>query len=79
MFKSVVRGFAFLTNQPLPDVNLLEKYAHTIFSRADLNNDQNLELSEYNYSYLRVLTWMEENKDAMELYKRFEPKVYGKE
>jgi hypothetical protein len=46
MFKSVVRGFAFLTNQPLPDINLLEKYAHTIFSRADLNNDQNLELSE---------------------------------
>lgn len=46
MFKSVVRGFAFLTNQPLPDVHLLEKYAHTIFSRADLNNDQNLELSE---------------------------------
>jgi hypothetical protein len=42
MFKSVVRGFAFLTNQPLPDINLLEKYAHTIFSRADLNNDQNL-------------------------------------
>ena len=22
---------------------------------------------------------MEENKDAMELFKRFEPKVYGKE
>lgn len=42
MFKSVVRGFAFLTNQPLPDIHLLEKYAHTIFSRADLNNDQNL-------------------------------------
>ncbi len=46
MFKSVVRGFAFLTNQPLPDIQLLEKYAHTIFSHADLNNDQNLELSE---------------------------------
>ena len=45
MFKSVVRGFAFLTNQPLPDINMLEKYAHTIFSQADLNNDQNLELS----------------------------------
>lgn len=42
MFKSVVRGFAFLTNQPLPEIHLLEKYAHTIFSRADLNNDQNL-------------------------------------
>jgi hypothetical protein len=52
MFKSVVRGFAFLTNQPLPDINLLEKYAHTIFSRADLNNDQNLELSEYGSSDL---------------------------
>lgn len=23
MFKSMVRGFAFLTNQPLPDINLL--------------------------------------------------------
>lgn len=45
MFKSVVRGYAFLTNQPLPDVNLLDKYATTIFSRADLNNDQNLELA----------------------------------
>lgn len=42
MFKSVVRGYAFLTNQPLPDIALLEKYAQTIFSRADLNNDQNL-------------------------------------
>lgn len=42
MFKSVVRGFAFLTNQPLPDIQLLEKYALTIFAKADLNNDQNL-------------------------------------
>ena len=46
MFKSVVRGFAFLTHQPLPNIALLEKYATTIFSRADLNNDQNLEVSE---------------------------------
>jgi len=39
MFKSVVRGFAYLTNQPMPD-------AHAVFSRADLNNDENLELPE---------------------------------
>lgn len=45
MFKSVVRGFALLTQQPLPDIHLLEKYAQTVFMRADLNNDQNLELS----------------------------------
>lgn len=42
MFKSVVRGFALLTKQPLPDIQLMEKYAQTVFMRADLNNDQNL-------------------------------------
>lgn len=46
MFKSVVRAYAYLTAQPLPDVHTLEKYAQTVFSRADLNNDQNLQLSE---------------------------------
>jgi len=25
------------------------------------------------------MTWVEENKDATELFKRFEPKIYGKE
>lgn len=44
MFKSVVRGFAFLTKQPLPDVQTVEKYAQAIFTKADLNNDQNLEI-----------------------------------
>lgn len=42
MFKSVVRGYAVMTKQPLPDTQLLEKYAQTVFMRADLNNDQNL-------------------------------------
>ncbi len=42
MFKSVVRGFAIITRQTLPDIHLLEKYAQTVFMRADLNNDQNL-------------------------------------
>ena len=51
MFKSVVRGFAIITRQPLPDIHLLEKYAQTVFMRADLNNDQNLELSEYTQNY----------------------------
>jgi hypothetical protein len=46
MFKSIVRAYAYLTAQPLPDVHTLEKYAQTVFSRADLNNDQNLQLSE---------------------------------
>lgn len=46
MFKSVVRGFALLTKQPIPDIHLLEKYAQTVFMRADLNNDQNLEMTE---------------------------------
>jgi len=45
MFKSVVRGFCLLTRQALPDIQLLEKYAQTVFMRADLNNDQNLELT----------------------------------
>ena len=40
MFKSIVRGFCFLTDQTLPDNDLLEKYGHVMFSRADLNNDQ---------------------------------------
>ena len=51
MFKSVVRGFAIITRQTLPDIHLLEKYAQTVFMRADLNNDQNLELSEYTQNY----------------------------
>lgn len=50
MFKSIVRGYAILTKQPIPDINLLEKYAQTIFSRADLNNDQNLEVAEYHFN-----------------------------
>jgi hypothetical protein len=46
MFKSIVRGYAYLTNQPMPDIQILENYAHAVFSRADLNNDENLELPE---------------------------------
>ena len=42
MFKSIVRGFVFLTNQQQPDMNTLERYAQLVFSKADLNNDQNL-------------------------------------
>jgi hypothetical protein len=42
VFKSIIRGYALLTNQQLPDTHQLEKYAQTMFSRADLNNDQNL-------------------------------------
>ena len=40
MFKSVIRGFSFLTGQRAPENVLLEKYARALFSRADLNNDQ---------------------------------------
>ena len=40
IFKSVVRGYSFLTGQQVPDNVLLEKYARAMFSRADLNNDQ---------------------------------------
>lgn len=46
MFKSIVRGYAYLTNQPMPDIQILDNYAHAVFSRADLNNDENLEMSE---------------------------------
>lgn len=46
MFKSLMRGFCFLTGQPLPNNDLLDKYGHVMFSRADLNNDQLLELGE---------------------------------
>ena len=42
MFKSVIRGYSFLTNQPLPDNLLLHKYSQIMYSRADLNNAKNL-------------------------------------
>lgn len=46
MFKSIVRGFCFVTAQPLPDDALLVQYGKVMLSRADLNNDQHLELGE---------------------------------
>lgn len=42
MFTSLIRGFCVLTGQKMPDHNSVQKYAQTMFSRADLNNDQNL-------------------------------------
>ena len=47
MFKSVIRGFCYLTNQDPPEDHVLEKYGQTMYNKADMNNDQNLELSEY--------------------------------
>lgn len=42
MFTSLIRGYAIITGQSLPDHANLQKYAQTMFSRADLNNDQHL-------------------------------------
>ena len=42
LFISLIRGFAILTGQPLPEHANLQKYGQIMFSRADLNNDQNL-------------------------------------
>lgn len=42
MFTSLIRGYGIITGQPLPDHANLQKYAQTMFSRADLNNDQHL-------------------------------------
>jgi len=42
LFTSLIRGYAIITGQPLPDYANLQKYALTMFSRADLNNDQHL-------------------------------------
>lgn len=42
MFTSLVRGYCLLTHQNLPNHNNIQKYAQVMFSRADLNNDQNL-------------------------------------
>jgi hypothetical protein len=47
----MVRGFSFLTGQQAPENTLLEKYARAMFSRADLNNDQILEIGEYVFCY----------------------------
>ena len=46
LFTSVIRGYAIVTGQPMPDHAHLQKYAQNMFARADLNNDQNLELGE---------------------------------
>jgi hypothetical protein len=46
LFTSVIRGYAIVTGQLMPDHAYLQKYAQTMFARADLNNDQNLELGE---------------------------------
>jgi len=42
MFTSLIRGYSIITGQTLPDHGNLQKYAQTMFSRADLNNDQHL-------------------------------------
>jgi Ca2+-binding EF-hand superfamily protein len=42
IFTSLVRGYCLLTHQNLPDHSHIQKYAQIMFSRADLNNDQNL-------------------------------------
>lgn len=44
MYKSIIRGFCFLTGQALPDNQLLDKFGLAMFSKADLNNDQLLEI-----------------------------------
>lgn len=46
MYTSLIRAFGILTGQAMPEHGNLEKYAHTLLSRADLNNDQRLGLGE---------------------------------
>ncbi len=46
LFTSVIRGYAIVTGQLMPDHAHLQKYAQTMFARADLNNDQHLEIGE---------------------------------
>ncbi len=42
MFTSIIRGYAIITGQPIPEHGNLQKYAQAMFARADLNNDQTL-------------------------------------
>ncbi len=62
-----------MTNQVLPDNDQLEKYGQIMFSRADLNNDQCLQLGEYYFLkyFYRVLSWFEGNVEGIHLFKRF--------
>jgi uncharacterized protein YifE (UPF0438 family) len=46
MFKSLVRGYCLLTGQTIPENQLLDKYGNAMFTKADLNNDQLLEVGE---------------------------------
>ena len=46
LFKSLIRGFCLLTNQQIPPIDTIEKYGHAMFSKADINNDQLLEIGE---------------------------------
>lgn len=41
-FKSFVRGYCLLTGQPMPSSQLIDEYGHSMFSKADLNNDRHL-------------------------------------
>lgn len=64
LFTSLIRGYGIITGQSLPEHGNLQKYAQTLFSRADLNNDQNLELGE-------VLGWFESHIEGNNLFNRF--------
>jgi hypothetical protein len=73
LFVSLIRGYCIVTGQPLPEHSQLQKYAHTLFARADLNNDQNLEIGEYLFIYLfhRILGWFESNTDGVALFGKY--------
>lgn len=64
LFVSLIRGYCIVTGQPLPEHSQLQKYAHTLFARADLNNDQNLEIGE-------ILGWFESNTDGVALFGKY--------
>lgn len=40
----MARGFCFLTGQALSNDQILDKFAHAMFYKADLNHDQVLEI-----------------------------------
>lgn len=46
LFKSITRSFCFLTGQSFSNDQTLDKFAHAMFYKADLNHDQVLEIGE---------------------------------
>lgn len=72
LFKSMARGFCLLTGQALSNDQVLDKFAHAMFYKADLNHDQVLEIGE-------LIGWMEASPEYLIVFKIFEPPIFGKE